>query len=130
MMDYELVRTVHVGCAMFSISLFAARGAIQLARPGRHPLHWLRVLSVANDTLLLCAAITLAVMSGQYPLQQSWLTAKILALVAYVGFGVVALRPTTPPRRRKVAFVLALLTVAYIVGVAISKSTTWGLLNV
>ena len=33
-----------------------------------------------NDTLLLSAAIALAVMSAQYPLVQPWLTAKVVAL--------------------------------------------------
>jgi len=128
MLSYGLVRAVHVGCAALSISLFAVRGAMQWVRPGWRPWRWLRVLPHANDTLLLCAAITLAVLSGQYPLQQPWLTAKVLALVAYIGFGTVALRPVTPPGLRKVAFVLALATVAYIVGVAVSKSASWCLL--
>lgn len=128
MLSYALVRDVHIGCAALSISLFVARGAMRLTRPAWHPQPWLRALPHINDTLLLCAAITLAMMSSQYPFQQPWLTAKVLALVVYVGFGMVALRPNTPPKRRKVAFVLAVLTVAYIVGVAISKSATFGMM--
>lgn len=128
MVSYELVRAVHIGCAGLSIGLFVARGAMQLARPGWRPWRWLRILPHANDTVLLCAALTLAAMSGQYPFAQTWLTAKVLALLVYIGLGMVALRPTTPPMRRKVAFALALVAVAYIVGVAIHRSATWGLL--
>ena len=127
MLSYALVRDVHIGCASLSISLFAARGALRLKRPAWQPWPWLRVLPHINDTLLLCAAITLAMMSGQYPIQQPWLTAKVIALMVYVGFGMVALRPSTPPGRRKVAFVVAILTVLYIVGVAITKSASWGM---
>jgi len=114
---------------MLSIALFVVRGAMQWARPGWRPPRWLRILPHANDTLLLCAAITLAVLSSQYPLQQPWLTAKVLALLAYIGLGRVALRPKGGQLRRKLAFVADLLTVTYIVGVAISKSAVWGLIG-
>ena len=84
-MDYATIRTLHITCAVISITLFTARGAMQLAGADWRRWRWLRIVPHLNGTLLLAAAITLAVMSAQYPLAQPWLTAKVLALVAYVA---------------------------------------------
>jgi len=128
-MDYLTVRTIHIATACMSIVLFAARGAMQLGGIDwrRWRWRWLRIAPHLNDTLLLAAAITLAVMSGQYPLAQGWLTAKVVALFVYVGLGSVALRRGLPARRRGVAFMAALASVGYIVGVALTRSASLGL---
>ncbi len=56
------------------------------------------------------------------PLATSWLLAKIIALVAYIGLGMVALRPGRPAAVRAAAWLAALLTFGYIVSVAIRKN--------
>jgi uncharacterized membrane protein SirB2 len=127
-MDYLAVRAVHVGCAGISISLFTARGAMQLGGVAWRRWRWLRIAPHINDTVLLGAAITLAVRSGQYPFVQPWLTAKVLALCAYVALGHVALGRDVPPRRRRIAFAAAMLSVSYIVGVALTRSASLSLL--
>lgn len=43
---------------------------------------WVRVLPQVPDALPLASAIALALMSGQYPLLQGWLTAKVVGLIA------------------------------------------------
>jgi uncharacterized membrane protein SirB2 len=128
MMDYSTVRAVHVGCAALSISLFAARGAMQFGGVDWRRWRWLRIAPHLNDTVLLAAAITLALMSEQYPLAQNWLTAKVLALCAYVALGSVALGRDVSPGRRRVAFAAALLSVGYIVAVALTRSPSLRLL--
>lgn len=127
-MDYGTIRSIHLASAAASIMLFMLRGMLQLASVDWRRWRWLRIMPHVNDTLLLAAAIALTVMSGQYPLVQPWLTAKVIALFVYVAAGSMALRPGLAPARRGVAFALALLTVAYIVGVAWKRSPTLGLL--
>ena len=61
-------------------------------------------------------------MSGQYPFAQGWLTAKLLALVAYVVLGTFALKRARTRRARAIYFILALATVLYIVSVAVTRS--------
>lgn len=126
-MDYTTIRTLHITCAGLSIALFFARGALQLSGIDWRRWRWLRVAPHLNDTVLLGAAITLAVMSSQYPLVQPWLTAKVLALLLYIVVGSIALRPALPHRTRALAFTAALLSVGYIVGVAVTRSATLGL---
>ena len=100
--------------------MFFGRGALLLCRrPVPRPLRWLPHL---NDTLLLTAAITLAVWSGQYPLQQGWLTAKVCALIAYILLGKQALRKDISPVQRLPWFVAALAAIGYIFAVALTRN--------
>jgi len=51
-----------------------------------------------------------------------WLTAKVMGLLAYIGLGMVALKPGRPRGVRLLAFVAALAAFAYIVSVALTKN--------
>lgn len=126
-MSYLALRHLHISAALLSITLFALRGALALC--GVHWRRWslLRWLPHLNDSILLAAAITLAWMSGQYPFQQAWLSAKVLALLAYIGLGKLALRAEQPQVQRLLWFIGALACVAYIVAVARTRSPWLGL---
>jgi len=128
MLDYSLLRTLHISAVALSITLFVARGSMQLAHIDWRRWRMLRILPHLTDTVLLTAAIALAVMSGQAPGQQPWLTAKVIALFAYIVFGILALRKSAHGWTQKIYFALALITVAYIVKVALTRSPTLGLL--
>jgi uncharacterized membrane protein SirB2 len=119
---YAFLKTVHVGSAAASITLFALRGAWMMAAPERLSRRWVRIVPHVIDTVLLASAIALAVMIGNYPGTHGWLTAKILALVAYVVLGSIALKRGRTLRVRVAAFIAALATFAYIVSVAMTKS--------
>ena len=84
-----------------------------------------KVLPHIIDTLLLGSAITLLFILHLSPLAQPWLIAKIIALLVYIGLGMVALRLGRTRKTKVIAWILALLTVVYIVSVAYSKSP-WG----
>jgi uncharacterized membrane protein SirB2 len=77
------------------------------------------------DTLLLLTAVLMLWQWRTSPAALPWVTAKLAALLAYIGLGVVALRPGTPRPARAAAFAGALLTVGYIVGTALSKRADW-----
>jgi uncharacterized membrane protein SirB2 len=118
---YLFAKSLHVGSAMLSICGFAARGVLMLRGS---PLLQSRVVRVAPhvvDTVLLASAIWLAWAIGQAPFVHGWLTAKVLALVAYVVLGSLALRPGRPRGVRVAAFAAALATAAYIVAVALTR---------
>jgi uncharacterized membrane protein SirB2 len=82
---------------------------------------WARIVPHINDTLLLTAAIAMLLVAGLNPLDQPWLLAKILGLLAYIGLGTLALkRGKTKPIRVK-ALIAALGVFGYIIAVAITK---------
>jgi uncharacterized membrane protein SirB2 len=74
------------------------------------------------DTLLLGSAVSMLVIWKSSPLDFGWLTAKILALLAYIGLGMVTLRFARSEKGRQVAYGLALASAAYIMSVAYTKS--------
>ena len=119
--DYATIKLVHVSCAALSIAGFFARGMLMLADSPLLKARPVRVVPHVVDTLLLASAVALAWMSGQYPLERPWLTAKVAALVAYILLGMVALKGRTRGLRIT-AFVLAFATVLYIVAVALTRN--------
>ena len=83
---------------------------------------WVKIAPHIIDTLLLGSAITLAVILQFSPLEHSWLLAKIIGLLIYIVLGTVALKRGKTKPIRIAALILALLTFAYIVKVALTKS--------
>ena len=70
---------------------------------------------------MLGSAIAMLAAWGIWPWEQPWLTAKITALLLYIGLGMVALRFGRSRRVRICAWLAALATAGYIVAVAFSR---------
>ncbi len=124
-MSFEWLKLLHAGSALLSISGFALRGYWMLTGNPRLRSRPARVLPHILDTLLLASAIGMLVMWQANPFEFSWLSAKIAALLCYIGLGMVAFRFGKTRRVRVTTFGMALLTAAYIVVVAFLKSP-WG----
>ena len=125
MNTYLWLKHLHISCVVLSGSLFALRGWWMLQAPHRLQQRWVRVLPHGIDTLLLASAVSLAVWSGQYPLAQDWLTAKVLALLVYIALGSVALKYGSTRAVQASAWVAALLVFVYIVATALRKQVVW-----
>lgn len=118
---YPMFKHLHMTLALVSLLLFIYRWCLALAGSDRLRQKWLRILPHINDTFLLLFGVLLAVTLQLSPGQQPWLMAKLIALVLYIGLGVMALK--RPTRGQKlVAGVAALAVFGYMVGAAISKS--------
>ncbi len=117
---FAAIRLLHVGCVAVSGTLFTVRGLMRIAElPGAN--HWtLRWTSYVVDTALLGAAVLLTLIVHQYPFVDGWLTCKMLLLPLYIGLGIVALKRARTRAGRSAAFVAALFTFFYIVGVALA----------
>lgn len=121
-MDYLLLKHLHMTFAGLSGGFFLVRGAWMLAESPLLQQRWVRILPHVVDTALLSSAVALAIWSSQYPFMQAWLTAKVLALLAYIVLGTIALKRGPTRAVRGAAYVAALLVFLYIVGVAGSKN--------
>jgi uncharacterized membrane protein SirB2 len=120
-MDYLSIKHLHMGCAALSITLFLLRGAWMLQGSAMLQQRWVRIAPHLVDTVLLGSAVTLAVLSGQYPFAQPWLGAKVMALLLYIVLGTIALKRGRTRRIRALAFGAAILTFAYIAAVAVTR---------
>jgi uncharacterized membrane protein SirB2 len=121
-MNYLTVRMIHETAVALSVMGFFIRGLGRLV--GAEPLGGRVVKSLphAIDTVLLVSALTLAWMLGITPLSAPWLMAKVCGLVVYVGLGIVAMGEWGSTGIRLAAWIGALVTVGWIVSVAITKS--------
>ncbi len=126
-MSYTLLKTIHMSCAAISYALFLLRG---IWRFGGSPLaaqRWTRVVPHVNDTVLLLAALAMAVQAARYPGFHAFLTAKSVGLVIYILLGMAAFRWAATRRSRLAAWMAAQAVFFYIVAVALTKSPGLGL---
>lgn len=121
-MLYYWIKTLHVSTVIFTIGFFTLRFVWMLEGSRLFNHRWVRRISQINDTLLLMAGIGLAVMSRQYPFSAPWLTAKLAALLLYITLGMLAFKWGRSRRARALFGLLALITAAYIVSVALTRT--------
>lgn len=115
-MDYLTLKHIHAGFAYLTLLLFAVRFALFYVQPLLRRNRLLKILPHIIDTLLLVFALML-VFSAQFALSHGWLAAKVIGLLGYIGFGVMAIRGG-----KLWGFAGALLCYAYVYGVATTKT--------
>ena len=125
-MDYTALKHLHMLTVVITLPLFLLRGFWMLADSPRLQARWLKIAPHVNDTLLLAAAIAMLVVAELNPLDQPWLLAKIIGLLAYIGLGTVALKRGRTKAIRVKALIAALGVFAYIVAVAVTKQVIPG----
>lgn len=118
---YAVGLWIHVVCVYLSLAGFVLRGVWMLTDSPLRLLKPVKILPHVVDTLLLLSALMLAVFTSQYPFTHGWLTAKLFALLAYIGLGLVAFRFGPNRTVRSVAFAAALLAFLYMLAVAYSR---------
>lgn len=120
-MLYVVLKHIHVTCVVLSVAGFFLRGVWMLTDSPLLNRRWMKVIPHVNDTLLLSAAIGLAIVLRQYPFVHGWVTAKVLGLLAYIGFGMFALRRGRSKAVRTGFWLAALASFGYIVSVALTR---------
>ena len=116
-----VLKTLHMTFAALTFVSFTLRGAGMLREAGWRRSRWVRVLPHVVDTLLFATGIALMIAIRQYPGAVPWITAKLTAVLVYIGLGMVALRFGRTRPVRIGAWVAALLVFAYIYAVAITR---------
>ena len=115
---YFEIRAVHIGAVALSGMLMLLRGVAHNGFGATWAMAWpVRTLSYTIDTVLLTAALMLTTIIQQFPFVDSWLTMKVLVLVAYIMLGYRALRGRTA-KVRWASLAGAALTFGFIVAVA------------
>ncbi len=115
-----LLKSVHVGCVVASYALFFLRGVWLMRGSQVMQQRWVKVAPHSVDSVLLLSAILLAWQLGYSPLHTPWLAAKIIALLFYIGLGMLAFRFARTRRARFFSWLSAQAVFLYIVGVAVT----------
>lgn len=119
---YLFLKYVHLAFAAATISGFVLRGFWMLTESEKLSQRATRIAPHVIDALFLLTGIAMVYLLSLPVLQTPWLLAKLIALLAYIILGAVALRRGPTLQIRLIAFVGALSAFAYVVGAALSKS--------
>lgn len=115
-----LLKNLHVTLAYLTVIGFVVRGLWSIMDSPMRNQKWVRVVPHVIDTMLLGIGVVMVFSIGA-SFTDGWLAAKMLALIGYILFGVLAMRASAKPM--KIAgFVAALVCVAYLFAVAFSRS--------
>lgn len=117
-----LIKYIHVTCVVLTLLFFVIRGIWMIQDSVLLKQKWVRILAPVIDTILLISAIIQAVAIHQYPFVDNWLTAKVLALILYIGLGMIALTYGPTKDIRIAAWVAALFCFTYIAAVALTRN--------
>ncbi|GKS69416.1 uncharacterized membrane protein SirB2 [Nitrosomonas sp. PY1] len=126
-MSYLLLKMIHVSSAVISYSLFFLRGIWLMQDSNNLRQRWVKILPHVIDTILLASAIALAILIQQDPLNNAWLTAKVIGLLIYIFLGMIAIRFGQTKKTRIAAWIGAQCVFIYIVLVALNKDPLLGL---
>ena len=118
---YPALLMTHQASVVASITLFAARGLAMLGAHKWPMLRSVRCLSVAIDTVLLLAGVSLWILLSYNPIVHDWLGVKLLLLVLYIGLGSFALKRGRTRAARSGYFLAAMACVLTMAGIALAR---------
>lgn len=117
---YMMAKHLHMTAVGISVLLFVFRFIYGQMNPSFLQKKWVKVVPHIIDTVLLGSAIWLCVILSQYPIVNGWLTAKVIGVVGYILFGLLALKSETPVKKWG-GFAGALIVLGVTAKVAITK---------
>jgi uncharacterized membrane protein SirB2 len=119
---YLTIKTIHITLVSLSFLLFFIRGMMMLVKNPAYRHKIFKVIPPVIDTFLLGTGVTLMILIQQYPTEQSWLAVKLIALIVYIVLGVIALNRGDSYKAQVLSFILAVVTILFMVTVARSHN--------
>lgn len=117
---YMAYKHFHLLMVVLSVSFLLVRYAMSLKPAAMLQTKFFKIAPHIIDTLLLVSAVLLMITLQQYPFVHGWLTEKFLAVLAYIGLGVMAFKGRTAAIRW-ICFLGALGWLGLVLRVAITK---------
>lgn len=118
---YMMAKHLHLTAVVLSILLFIIRFIWVQIDPTALQRKWVKIVPHIIDTVLLASAVWLCVILSQYPFVQTWLTFKVLGVIAYIILGLIALKKAKSSTVRWLSFLTALGVLAATAQVAVTK---------
>ena len=114
----SFIKSIHILTVILSISGFVLRGLWLIKDSPMLSQRWVKITPHINDTLLLATGITLAINIQQYPFVHGWLTEKIIALLIYIGLGMMTIRHGRSKQQRIITWLAAIIVFSCMVFIA------------
>ncbi len=118
---YMMAKHLHLTAVGLSIFLFVLRFIWAQFNPDFLKKKWVKVVPHIIDTVLLGSALWLCTIISQYPFVDSWVTFKVVGVLAYIAMGMLALKWGRTIAMKWVGFIGALAWLALTAKVAITK---------
>ena len=115
-----MIKIFHLTFVLLSIFSFVGRVILSETQPLILKQKLFKIAPHVIDTLLLVSGITLVFQDQWLLTEHGWIIAKMIALLGYIGLGVVVMR--TRGSKRWLAFLGAMLCFVYIGIVAVTKN--------
>lgn len=119
---YLILKTLHMSCALLSISGFLLRAYWKWQGSPLLQIKPVKILPHIVDTILLLSAFGLLFILGFGLLKQGWMVHKIALLFVYIVLGMIAFGDKYSKEKKLSAFVGAVLVFFYIAGIAFTKT--------
>jgi uncharacterized membrane protein SirB2 len=117
---YLALKHIHLTLIAISLLLFLLRSFWLLTGSAHLHKKLFRILPHPVNLFMILSGFAVLYSLG-LPMTTPWILAKLMALVIYIGFGLIAFKQKTASKQ--MAFIsAALLTFVYIVSVAVTKS--------
>lgn len=110
---YPAVKHTHLLLIAVSVTLLLVRFVLKERQSPLMARKWLKITPHIVDTFLLLSGLLLCVLIKQYPFVDTWLTEKILAVVAYILLAFMAMRSDRNRLFRVFALIGALGWIVY-----------------
>lgn len=114
---YLPLKHTHLMFMAISVVFFITRGGSRLLGKTWQTQKWAKISPHVIDTILFVTGILLMFATQQFPIEQSWLTVKLVLLVGYIVFGIKAMKVDSVMQQRTF-FAAAILCVLLMITVA------------
>lgn len=123
---YFVLKHSHVLLVVLTFILFNVRFGLRLALPHKPLPKLLKIIPHINDTLLLLTGLWLMHLTHWMPFGNApWLGVKLVLLVMYVAWGVVAMRALPRTGKSALAYFMAMMCIVSMALLAVFKPPLW-----
>jgi uncharacterized membrane protein SirB2 len=89
-----MIKLIHLIFIFSSLISFSGRMALSVFKPTLLQNKFIKIAPHVIDTLLLLSGITLVIQGNWLDGEFGWIISKLILLLGYIGFGVMAMRFT------------------------------------
>jgi uncharacterized membrane protein SirB2 len=115
-----MIKILHLTFVLLSISSFVGRVFLAEKQPEMLEQKWIKIGPHIINSLLLITGFTLVFQGSWLSGEYGWIIAKLIALLGYVGLGIIAIKSQGDLRWK--AFAGAIACFVYIAVVAVTKN--------